>query len=439
MAARSTFRKAQLMNRIARILTIAAAAQLLWACASDPNAYKKHDDQFGYTGEFVAESVQANVGGVTFTGDKTISRQQLRNHCMRRIAELCIANGYDYYDVITAKNFSGTAHKPVTTWWGTTKDAYGNTYNRYRTHYEKIPTEGLAMAFDAYRGPKPSAKTRVRYDSAHTILNKYHGTRYKGRTLEDSGPLRCAACGETAEEIFAPEHCPSCGMNLFSTVLCPFCRETVGYTGEGPVTCPECSKVFCVACCPFCGGRHTLRNFLPFICAFCDQQTAPGILSGEEGFRCFHCDKFLGWPEELFGQYECAHCKGLFLVDRCPHCSAPHALLTALPYACQKCGAWVEYVSVSDDVLPCPHCGKVRDWPDAPSAVGLCTTTMKMAYLTHCRCCSAWLIQAEDRPFFCILCGSWTKVFRCPECRESVRGHPHDPPEECPGCGRDFE
>jgi hypothetical protein len=69
-----------------RLLLAILVAPLLGACASDPNAYKKHGGDFGYTGHFLEESSQGNLGGVTFTGDETISPTRLRQYCMRRIA-----------------------------------------------------------------------------------------------------------------------------------------------------------------------------------------------------------------------------------------------------------------------------------------------------------------------------------------------------------------
>lgn len=427
------------MRPVRRILSIIIVTQALWACVSHPNAYKERDEDYGYTGYFLENVSIGNMGGVTFTGDEAISRQQLRRHCWRRIAELCFEKGYDFFDIITAKSFNGTTQEEVTTWWGTVTDGSGNKYNRYKTHYETVPTSGMAMLFEAFRGPMPVSVGRVQYQSAREILREYHESRFAGRSLEDPAAMTCASCRRPAEKLRIPEHCPGCGLNLFSTVLCPFCHETVDRGAEGIKTCPACSETFRVTCCPTCRARYALRDFSTFECSFCGNPSEPGILTGGEVFQCLHCNEEMAWPEELFGDYECPHCKEIFYVFQCSRCSTPHVLLFPLPFTCWGCGGWVDFGLGDNEVLPCPHCGMDRTWPNGESAVGLCFRTSKKTYLTHCRRCGLWLIEAEEGPFFCHLCGTWTSVFRCAKCKGLMRGHPFDPPKHCTSCMQEME
>lgn len=307
----------------------------------NPNAYQEFDRSYGYSGEFAEEWSQANQGYVTFVAGEDINRNLLRWHCYRRIAELCEDREFDYFRILKTNAYDTTTKEFETRFWGTSTDAYGNKYNRFKTHQNTVPAVKQHMVFQAFRGPIPTNQTDYPYYPVAGVLQEYHRTK-DSRNLDMTSPaVSCAMCKQTIDRISFPEHCPACGQFLLDNVHCPHCFEKAGPWTPGLQECDECSKLMRHAYCPHCGAGQTLRDCSPFVCTFCITLSESGVESGEAEFKCPHCSVLMGWPEELYGEYECAWCTEIFCVHQCERCGTPHALQGPMPFTCWGCSHWI--------------------------------------------------------------------------------------------------
>lgn len=320
-----------------RLFTLLVLFSVAGGCAFNPNEYRSMERGFGYDGKIPWKS-QINEGYVVFMGDTSIAPELLREHCLRRAAELAFAAGFDYIWVKGNYDQSGQGKEHFEQWMGNYTDAYGRKYARYRVGDKTVPTKGRLMEFLAYRGPVPAAGDG--YLRCRDILMKYHGS-YGGRSFDDPAATACVRCGKPAREVTSPEQCAACGENLYNDILCPHCVHRFAIKPENAViACPSCAKKILVAYCRSCDGRNVLGGFRPFRCAFCGAFSETGVASGNKWFDCPRCRKSMGWPAGGAGNYTCPECRGGFVVDACDLCGALHALDQSKPFTCWECGNW---------------------------------------------------------------------------------------------------
>ena len=421
---------------------ILLSALFLAVGCSAPNAYKQRADyqSYGYAGKIGESLANSNLGYTVFAGDKTITESMLKNHCLRRAAELSRDKGYDYFQIIKTDYYTGKAKESKSRYAGRGEDAIGK-YERYWVWDEKVDSQCLRLDFRALRGPLPVFDVKKhppeRY-SVDQVLNFGYGLVDDGKSPPQSAPVKCAVCEQINQQPATPEHCDACGKYLFDSLICPFCAKETRPVRQGKNKCLHCGLQFRFSSCTACGMEHILRDFRPFKCSFCRELSEPGVESGKDNFLCPHCHKRMNWPAELNGQYACVNCQKIITIQTCPECSEPHALDVAKPYTCWLCGTWVKLNSPKEEIPACPHCQKIQSWLAGPAAVGMCLPTGKKVYLAHCLRCEKWLALDTPGDFFCSRCGTWTGIYWCDNCREFQRGDPNDRPDKCPRCSKNL-
>ncbi len=111
-----------------RIIYLLSLALILSACAT---AYQRE----GATGGYTETQLDTNVFQVTFRGNGYTARQRAADFALLRSAELTLENGYNYFVIIDANQYSKSSSytTPTTTYGSAT--AYGNTAYGSATTY----------------------------------------------------------------------------------------------------------------------------------------------------------------------------------------------------------------------------------------------------------------------------------------------------------------
>jgi hypothetical protein len=111
-----------------RFIYILSLALVLSSCAT---AYQKE----GATGGYTETQLDTNVFQVTFSGNGYTARQRATDFALLRSAELTLENGYNYFVIIDANQYSKNSSytTPTTTYGSAT--AYGNTAYGSATTY----------------------------------------------------------------------------------------------------------------------------------------------------------------------------------------------------------------------------------------------------------------------------------------------------------------
>lgn len=111
-----------------RIIYLLSIAVILSACAT---AYQKA----GATGGYTETQLDTNVFQVSFRGNGYTARQRASDFTLLRSAELTIENGFNYFVVIDASQYTKNSSftTPTTTYGSAT--AYGNTAYGSATTY----------------------------------------------------------------------------------------------------------------------------------------------------------------------------------------------------------------------------------------------------------------------------------------------------------------
>ncbi len=419
---------------------ILLAAVFLAVGCSAPNAYKQRANyqSYGYAGAIGENLPNSNIGYVLFAGDKEITPNLLKSHCLRRAAELSAAMGCDYFWIIKTDYYTGKAKEEKSRYMGKGEDAISK-YERYLVWDEKVDSKCLRLDFLALRGPLARIDIKPHPPETYSVaqlLNSGSGAPDDGKSLLESVPVKCVICGQINQHPANPEHCDACGKYLFSTLICPFCAKETRPVRQGKNKCLHCAREFRFSSCTDCGMEHILKEFKPFKCSFCRVLSESGLESGKDNFKCPHCNKRMDWPSELNGEYACLNCRKTITIHVCPDCAAAHALDIPKPYTCWTCGNWVKFNSLKEEKLACPHCSESQSWPDGPVSVGLCLSTGKKVYLAHCLRCDKWLALDKPGDFFCRRCGAWTGIYWCGDCKEFQRGDPNNPSGKCPRCSK---
>lgn len=217
------------------------------------------------------------------------------------------------------------------------------------------------------------------------------------RTLSGSGTwqLACPHCGAAPKELLICRHdhvaCAACGKTcrVCGDEFCGSHGIAACHVDEGPAcdthaaTCPACSKPHCTAhtgtcsagghpacsaClgpCSICGkvvcATHAVRSDssaprgerrLCFDCmVFCEGKTNEPV-GRDEAVRCSSCEAFV-----------CANHRAACVVDQLVHCSkhlrrADRSRRLVCERHRGQCGHETAVVFASDEVAPCPACGK---------------------------------------------------------------------------------
>jgi hypothetical protein len=103
-----------------RIIYLLCISLILSACAT---AYQRE----GATGGYTETQLDTNVFQVTFRGNGYTARQRAADFALLRSAEITLENGYNYFVIIDASQYSKQSSytTPTTTYGSAT--AYGNT------------------------------------------------------------------------------------------------------------------------------------------------------------------------------------------------------------------------------------------------------------------------------------------------------------------------
>lgn len=418
------------------------AVLFLAAGCSAPNAYKPRAnyESYGYVGAIGQGIPNSNLGYALFAGNKEITPELLKSHCLRQAAELSAARGYDYFQITKTDYYTGKAREEKSRYAGRGEDSISK-YERYWVWEEKVDARCLRLDFRALRGPLPRLDAKAHPPETYSvfqILRLGSGAPGGGNLSSESTLAKCARCGQINLQPANSEHCDACGKYLFSALICPFCAEEAGLVRQGKNKCLRCAREFRFSACSDCGMEHVLKEFKTFKCSFCGALSEPGVESGPDSFNCPRCRKRLDWPAELSGEYACAKCQKLITIHVCPDCGAAHALDIPKPYTCWVCGNWVKFNALEEEKPACPHCLAIQDWPEGPVSVGLCLSSGKKVYLAHCLRCEKWLALDGPGDFFCRRCGTWTGIYWCGNCKEFQRGDPNNPPDKCPRCLKDI-
>lgn len=105
-----------------KYLVVVFSALLLSACAT---TYQSQ----GFTGGYTETQLDVNVFRVSFNGNAYTSRDRVADFTLLRSAELTLENGYKYFVVVDATNYSkqGLVNTPQTTTTNANVNVYGNT------------------------------------------------------------------------------------------------------------------------------------------------------------------------------------------------------------------------------------------------------------------------------------------------------------------------
>ncbi len=106
-----------------RILTISLIVAVLGGCAT---AYQPQ----GITGGFSSTQLDSNVFQVTFTGNGYTARGRANDFALLRSAELALENGYKYFIIVDAQQYSdnSTYTTPTTATTNINTNTSGSAY-----------------------------------------------------------------------------------------------------------------------------------------------------------------------------------------------------------------------------------------------------------------------------------------------------------------------